>query len=115
MRSCIRINSQMLTLETLIAANVNVVNFGLGNYFTPYGWHRRLASAPSGVSPRKLKAALVRAAIDLIEERREAFSRFASWPSVWGESRGSLPHFRSKRELLAQIAEEGFRGLQLFV
>jgi AcrR family transcriptional regulator len=69
---------------------------------------------PRGYHHGKLKAALVRAAIDLIEERREAFFTIRELAKRVGVSHAAAyRHFRSKRELLAQIAEEGFRGLQL--
>ncbi len=55
----------------------------------------------------------MRTAIQLIEERGEAsFTIRELAESVGVSHAAAYRHFRSKRELLAQIAEEGFRGLQ---
>jgi AcrR family transcriptional regulator len=56
---------------------------------------------------------MVRAAIQLIERRGEAsFTIRELAKSVGVSHAAAYRHFRSKRELLAQIAEEGFHGLQ---
>jgi AcrR family transcriptional regulator len=60
-----------------------------------------------------LRRAMVRAAIQLIERRGEAsFTIRELAKSVGVSHAAAYRHFRSKRELLAQIAEEGFHGLQ---
>jgi AcrR family transcriptional regulator len=56
---------------------------------------------------------MVRAAIQVIEERGEASFTIRELAKLVGVSHAAAyRHFRSKRELLAQIAEEGFHGLQ---
>jgi AcrR family transcriptional regulator len=56
---------------------------------------------------------MVRAAIQRIEERGEASFTIRELAKLVGVSHAAAyRHFRSKRELLAQIAEEGFHGLQ---
>jgi AcrR family transcriptional regulator len=68
---------------------------------------------PSGYHHGNLKGALVRAAIQVIEERGEASFTIRELAKLAGVSHAAAyRHFRSKRELLAQIAEEGFHGLQ---
>jgi len=60
-----------------------------------------------------LKETMVRTAIQVIEERGEAsFTIRELAKSVGVSHAAAYRHFRSKRELLAQIAEEGFHGLQ---
>jgi AcrR family transcriptional regulator len=60
-----------------------------------------------------VKGAMVRAAIQLIEDRREAsFTIRELAKSVGVSHAAAYRHFRSKRELLAEIAEEGFERLQ---
>ncbi len=60
-----------------------------------------------------LKATLVRVAIQVIEERKEASFTIRELAKLVGVSHAAAyRHFRSKRELLAQIAEEGFDSLQ---
>ena len=55
----------------------------------------------------------MRVAIQVIEERGEASFTIRELAKQVGVSHAAAyRHFRSKRELLAQIAEEGFRGLQ---
>ena len=62
---------------------------------------------------RNLRETLVRSAIEVIEERGEASFTLREIAKVAGVSHAAAyRHFRSKRELLAQIAEEGFYGLQ---
>ncbi len=60
-----------------------------------------------------LKQTLVRVAIRVIEERKEASFTIRELAKLVGVSHAAAyRHFRSKRELLAQIAEEGFHSLQ---
>jgi len=60
-----------------------------------------------------LKETMVRTAIQMIEQRGEAsFTIRELAKSVGVSHAAAYRHFRSKRELLAQIAEEGFHGLR---
>ncbi|HEY5892937.1 MAG TPA: TetR/AcrR family transcriptional regulator, partial [Chthoniobacterales bacterium] len=60
-----------------------------------------------------LKESLVQTAIQMIEERREAAFTIRELAAAVGVSHAAAyRHFRSKRELLAEIAGEGFVGLQ---
>jgi AcrR family transcriptional regulator len=68
---------------------------------------------PSRYHHGNLKKAMVQTAIQLIEERGEAsFTIRELAKSVGVSQTAAYRHFRSKRELLAQIVEEGFHGLQ---
>jgi AcrR family transcriptional regulator len=68
---------------------------------------------PSRYHHGNLKASLVGVALRVIEERREASFTIRELAKLVGVSHAAAyRHFRSKRELLAQIAEEGFHGLQ---
>jgi len=68
---------------------------------------------PSRYHHGNLKETMVRTAIQLIEERGDASFTIRELAKSIGVSHSAAyRHFRSKRELLAQIAEEGFHGLQ---
>ena len=68
---------------------------------------------PSRYHHGNLKETLVRVAIEVIEERGEASFTIRELAKLVGVSHAAAyRHFRSKRELLAQIAEEGFHTLQ---
>jgi AcrR family transcriptional regulator len=68
---------------------------------------------PSRYHHGNLKETLVRVGIRVIEERGEASFTIRELAKMVGVSHAAAyRHFRSKRELLAQIAEEGFHGLQ---
>jgi AcrR family transcriptional regulator len=61
----------------------------------------------------ELRETLVRVAIEAIEQRGEASFTIREIAKVAGVSHAAAyRHFRSKHELLARIAEEGFYGLQ---
>ena len=68
---------------------------------------------PSRYHHGNLKKTIVQTAIQLIEERGEAsFTIRELAKSVGVSHAAAYRHFRSKRQLSAQIAEEGFHGLQ---
>ena len=68
---------------------------------------------PSRYHHGNLKKTIVQTAIQLIEERGEAsFTIRELAKSVGVSHAAAYRHFRSKRQLLAKIAEEGFHGLQ---
>ena len=61
----------------------------------------------------ELRETLVRVAIETIEQRGEASFTIREIAKVAGVSHAAAyRHFRSKHELVARIAEEGFYGLQ---
>jgi AcrR family transcriptional regulator len=67
------------------------------------------AGRPSRYHHGNLKKTMVQTAIQLIEERGEAsFTIRELAKSVGVSHAAAYRHFRSKRELLAQIAEEGW-------
>src|SRR5262245_22032342 len=77
----------------------------------------RMSAVDSESSSRyhhgKLKETLIRVAIELIEKRGDASFTIRELAKLAGVSHAAAyRHFRSKRELLAQIAEEGFHALQ---
>ncbi|HEY5892523.1 MAG TPA: helix-turn-helix domain-containing protein, partial [Chthoniobacterales bacterium] len=68
---------------------------------------------PSPYHHGNLKESLVQTAIRMIEERREAAFTIRELAAAVGVSHAAAyRHFHSKRELLAEIACEGFVGLR---
>jgi AcrR family transcriptional regulator len=97
-----------------IALHVVVVNIEIWSIFDKMIETRGVGSEGSGrYHHGNLKETMVKAAIRLIEKRGEASFTIRELAKLVGVSHAAAyRHFRSKRELLAQIAEEGFHGLQ---
>jgi AcrR family transcriptional regulator len=108
------VKSECKRCKHYIALHVIIVNIEIWFIFDKMIETRGVGSEGSGrYHHGNLKETMVKAAIRLIEKRGEASFTIRELAKLVGVSHAAAyRHFRSKRELLAQIAEEGFHGLQ---